>query len=421
MVAAGGGGAGYFIATDSVNMQGGHGGGIQGTIGNTTMSGSVFASYINNQSHVPATQTAASTLYYGGSYPISGSFGQAGGSYIGGGSGLYGGAGTAGRSSGGSSYIGNSSLVDKKMVCYNCTTSTAVNTYTESNTCVNATATSNCSKMGNGYAKITYLGYRINLDSNGGNIASSTIYTIGTLGELPTPTKTGYVFTGWVDDNNNTVNENTSVRDIPNYNLTATYRPITYKVRFNANGGSGNMPDETFTYDQAKALSSNGFSRSGKTFLGWSTASGNQLLYYSATEVTGTNEFMQYTDISPYFNTYGSVTYTISADVKSANTSKENRMSIYCQNGSTARWSFQKGFTVTTSYKNFVFRDIVPTLYNANETKTMLAFYGVYSTGNIPSAKNIYLFLGNYYKNTENISNLTATDNDIINLYAVWR
>ena len=42
------------------------------------------------------------------------------------------------------------------MVCYNCTTSTEEKTKTESNTCVNSTATENCSKLNNGYARITF-------------------------------------------------------------------------------------------------------------------------------------------------------------------------------------------------------------------------------------------------------------------------
>ena len=88
----------------------------------------------------------------------SGSFGQGGISYAaGGGAGLYGGGATY-SGGGGSSYIGNSILTNKSMYCYNCQESTEESTKTISTTCTSETPTENCSKQGNGYARITYLG-----------------------------------------------------------------------------------------------------------------------------------------------------------------------------------------------------------------------------------------------------------------------
>ena len=45
-----------------------------------------------------------------------------------------------------------------------------------------------------------------------------------------------------------------------------------YTVVFNANGGTGTMANQTFTYNVAQALSANAFTRTGYTFLGWSTS-----------------------------------------------------------------------------------------------------------------------------------------------------
>ena len=81
-----------------------------------------------------------------------------------GGSGWYGGGGGYGTGgSGGSGYIGSSNLISgggitKHMTCYSCTTSNVDATRTTSNANVSATATSDYSKTGNGYARITYLG-----------------------------------------------------------------------------------------------------------------------------------------------------------------------------------------------------------------------------------------------------------------------
>ena len=54
-----------------------------------------------------------------------------------------------------SGYIGNPSLTDKAMYCYNCEESTEVSTKTISTTCTSETPKENCTKQGNGYAKIT--------------------------------------------------------------------------------------------------------------------------------------------------------------------------------------------------------------------------------------------------------------------------
>lgn len=77
----------------------------------------------------------------------------------GGGGGLYGGSTGFGHSGGGGSgYIGNSLLTNKAMYCYNCEESSEESTKTISTTCAEETPTSNCAKIGNGYARITYIG-----------------------------------------------------------------------------------------------------------------------------------------------------------------------------------------------------------------------------------------------------------------------
>ncbi len=76
----------------------------------------------------------------------------------GGGGGFYGGYGDISGAGGGSGYIGNNSLYNKSMYCYNCEESTEESTKTISITCTSETPTENCSKQGNGYARITYLG-----------------------------------------------------------------------------------------------------------------------------------------------------------------------------------------------------------------------------------------------------------------------
>ncbi len=46
----------------------------------------------------------------------------------------------------------------------------------------------------------------------------------------------------------------------------------TYTVVFDANGGTGTMPPQTFTYNTAQNLTANTFTRTGYTVIGWNTA-----------------------------------------------------------------------------------------------------------------------------------------------------
>lgn len=73
----------------------------------------------------------------------------------------------------------------------------------------------------------------------------------------------GYVFTGWDKDVTKPIEGDTV--------YTARYRPAVYKVRFDANGGTGTMADQSHTYDRKQALTANTFARGGYRFTGWNT------------------------------------------------------------------------------------------------------------------------------------------------------
>lgn len=152
IVSGGGGGADYWYGLGGQWGYGGHAGGYIGTDGTTSHYHIVGTG---------GTQTAPGT---GG---ITGTFGKGGnGATIdaggaGGGGGWYGGGGSSDNAGGGggSGYIGNTLLTDKYMYCYNCETSDEDSTRTYTTTCAEETPTDNCAKIGNGYARITYLHY----------------------------------------------------------------------------------------------------------------------------------------------------------------------------------------------------------------------------------------------------------------------
>lgn len=62
--------------------------------------------------------------------------------------------------------------------------------------------------------------------------------------------------------------------------------PYSYTVKFNANGGSGNMSNQEFVYDntnsssiEGQALTKNGFYKQGYQFAGWSLTKGGTVTY----------------------------------------------------------------------------------------------------------------------------------------------
>lgn len=159
----GGGGGANYLSSGYGDGNGGSGGGYIGVTGQTI-------NFTNGYGHgygTGGTQTeCGSTIWISDTVSLDytwfldGIFGSAGkkvsngGPQSAGGGGFYGGdSGDHGGGSGGSGYIGNSTLTNKSMYCYNCEETTK----TISARCANEMPTENCSKIGNGFARITLI------------------------------------------------------------------------------------------------------------------------------------------------------------------------------------------------------------------------------------------------------------------------
>ena len=164
LIVAGGGGGSTSTFHDNYGI-GGSGGGYLGVTGgylnqlNWSFYGTGGSQTTGGVCYLYDTDLADSDSF--GTFGLGGNHGYESGSNVGGsggGGGLYGGGGSSrghGQAGGGSGYIGNSELSEKAMYCYNCTESSEESTKTISTTCVNTTATANCAKQGDGYARIT--------------------------------------------------------------------------------------------------------------------------------------------------------------------------------------------------------------------------------------------------------------------------
>ncbi len=135
------------------------------------------------------------------------------------------------------------------------------------------------------YAQWTANTYTLSFDTDGGTGTANdiTVAYNAPIGTLPTaPTKTGQSFTGWTIDGTAILSENTIWTYTENKTAKALWDKNTYTVTFNANGGSGTMQNQTFTYDGAQNLTANAFTDpSGKFFAGWATTNNATSAEYS--------------------------------------------------------------------------------------------------------------------------------------------
>lgn len=122
--------------------------------------------------------------------------------------------------------------------------------------------------------------YTVVFESNGGaGTMDAQTFDSGIAGALTANafTRDGYTFIGWSADasiRTPTYADGETVVDLASENGTATlyavWKANTYRVVFDANGGTGEMDAEDFTYGVPKALTANTFAKEGSFFLGWS-------------------------------------------------------------------------------------------------------------------------------------------------------
>ena len=165
-------------------------------------------------------------------------------------------------------------------------------------------------KQGDSYAVRIGLSDTISVafDGNGGTVSTNKMsYALGgKYGKFPAATRTGYDFTGWgtAVTNGVVLSTNTQVcvgyttlyaqwKVDPTYPVTPTNAPpavTNYYVKFDANGGTGAMSNQTFTVDVAQALSTNVFTRSGYAFQGWATSKAGGVAYKDCAIVSNLTE-----------------------------------------------------------------------------------------------------------------------------------
>ena len=169
--------------------------------------------------------------------------------------------------------------------------------------------------------------------------------------------------------------------------LYAQWHTNTYKVYFNKNASSatGTMADESFTYGESKALTTNAFTRTGYTFSGWNITSGG----------TGTS-------------------YADGASVQNLSSVDGGIVSLYAQ------WSpisysvkFDKNSaaaTGTMADESFTY-DVAKSLTTVGFSRIGYTFSGWNTKAD---------GTGTSYADKQSVSNLSSTSGAVVNLYAQW-
>ena len=111
------------------------------------------------------------------------------------------------------------------------------------------------------FEKVKYV--NVSFDGNGGTVdlSSKEVIYNGTYGELPIPIREGYTFSGWavLKNGKEIVTEDNIVSIDSDHTLYAQWNAKSYTIRFNSNGGSGSMINQTILYDSVVPLSKNIF------------------------------------------------------------------------------------------------------------------------------------------------------------------
>ena len=113
--------------------------------------------------------------------------------------------------------------------------------------------------------------FDVQVTNNNGTADSELHLKYGTLvGSIEKPSKNGYTFAGWYNDNNVVVPDSTSITE--EMHLTAHFTAVVYHITYTLAGGDAENPT---TYTIESNITLNNPTRLGYQFVGWTGSNGN--------------------------------------------------------------------------------------------------------------------------------------------------
>ena len=299
----------------------------------------------------------------------------------------------------------------------------------------------------NGATTTMYAQWKVNeytvtfIDGHDGKTIGTETVTYGSDATEPNkPSHEGYTATTWDKPLSNITGDTV---------ITLAYRPNAYVIRFdkNADNATGSTADKHMEYDKTGNLTRNGYSRTGYTWLGWSSsADGNGTMYSDEQNVInltsedgGTVTLYAVWKINRYTVTFidgktgdvigrQEVDYGSDASFPSEPSHAGYKPSGWNSNGR----NITKDTTITLSYQPISYQiafngnaqDVTGTMPNqrmtydtaSNLTRNSFARSGYTFVGwNSDSNAN-----GRQYTDGQSVINLTSTDGGIVTMYAQW-
>ena len=221
----------------------------------------------------------------------------------------------------------------------------------------------------------------------------SMTYGVETSLSKNTFTRPGYTFTGWKmndKDNGTSYHDEDIVKNLTDVDggtvtMYAQWIKNGYVIKYDRNGGTGSMPDQTMQYDTPANLTKNAFTREGYSFTGWRLGDAS-----SGTEYTDEQSVTNLTESDngsvTMYAQWSPISYTIAFD--------KNRTDAI-------------GTTSSMSMKFDVAKNLTANGFSSASSK----FVGWNENAD---------GTGTAYKDGQNVKNLTSTDGATVTLYAIW-
>lgn len=256
--------------------------------------------------------------------------------------------------------------------------------------------------------------YTITFNANGGIVPESTREVLygDEPGPYPIPTRTGYTFQGWYTalEGGELDNDWNVPMGASNKSLYAHWKVNTYTIEYFSNGGEGSMDSTTVIYGHTTYINDNTFVKTGYIFSGWHLYrhSDSKWLYTRLSDNTSVWLSASSPPEGYVFRVYnnGSVSSTASSEDLDV-------ITLYAQWSPITYIIEYKGNSATGgSMTNTICTyDIPQNLKNNSYTR-----YGYIFTSWNTKADGT----GQSFQNQQEILNLTANDEQVVQLFAQW-
>lgn len=171
--------------------------------------------------------------------------------------------------------------------------------------------------------------YTIKYNANGGSDApSSQTKTHGESIKVSSqkPTRSGYEFDGWATSANGNVEYDPSENYTKDGDITlyAVWKPLTYKVTYNANGGTGTPASQTKIHNEKLYITGDTPERDGYSFVGWATTKTGSVSYKADQQYTSDRDITLYA-------VWEANTYTINYNANGGSSAPKNQTKKYAE------------------------------------------------------------------------------------------